>query len=131
MRKPVLFAEPPTFGEVASLDESPSFLWSSFFGGSFSFGGGFFLRSLFQVLVGGNGDVTLGRISQHLAHDLGDLILEFVDKLCSVVVFAFDVAELLLPIPVSSQLVRSFSRMVSISWIPVGVAMRFLRWRRM
>ena len=41
--------------------------------------------------------MTLGGISQHLAHDLGDLILEFVDKLGSVVVFALDVAELLLP----------------------------------
>ena len=36
-------------------------------------------------------------VAQHIVHNLGYLLLQFVDKLCGVVLLMLDVAQLLLP----------------------------------
>ena len=52
---------------------------------------------LFQVFLGGNSDVPVAVVAQHLVHNLRNLLLELIDKLRCIVFLMLDVAQLFLP----------------------------------
>ena len=41
--------------------------------------------------------MTVTVVAQHIVHNLGYLLLQFVDKLCGIVLLMLDVAQLFLP----------------------------------
>ena len=52
---------------------------------------------LLEVFLGGDGHVAVAVVGQHVVHDFGDLLFQFVDKQHRVVGLSLDVAQFLLP----------------------------------
>lgn len=68
-----------------------------------------FLSWLFLLFFCDDGDAAITIIAQHVGHNVGDLLLQFGNELRGIIALLLNVAELFSQIPVSSQLVSSFS----------------------